>query len=396
MSLFRWSMAALLAATQPAIGQTVKTKEFGRLADGRVVHEYQLDNGSGFRIRLLDYGGIVRAIETRDRNGRVANVVLSLDNLASYEKRANFGAIIGRYANRLSGHGVTIDGVFHKLATNEKGVISHGGTGGFGAQLWQARIVKTAGRAAVRLRLVSPAGENGFPGTLETEVGFSVSKGDPSLRIDYHATTDAPTVLNLTHHAFFNLAGADSGSVDRQWVRIFAQRFTPLDALRLPTGEMRPVAGTAFDLRDWSRIGERIRSSDPQMVAGHGFDHNFILDRQVGKPPSLAACAYDPDSGRMLLVRTDQPAVQIYTANGFDGSLTSGMGQMLRQGDGFALETQHFADSPRHPEFPSTLLRPGESFTSTTVFTFSVERSSHLRSKSRASRLDLPVCRRPN
>jgi len=360
--------AVLLAAAVPVAAQSVTSREFGHLADGRAVHEYQLDSGTGMRVRLLDYGGIIRAIEVPDRAGHLANVVLGFDSLANIEKRPYFSSLIGRYANRLSDGGVTIDGVFHKLATNDKGVISHGGTGGFGAQLWQATPISMPGRAAVRLHLVSAAGENGFPGTLTTDVTFSVSR-DRTLRLDYRATTDAPTVVNFTHHAYFNLEGAGSGSADRQWIRILADRYTVLDPNRLPTGEIRPVAGTPFDLSHWTQIGERVRSSDPQMVAAHGFDHNFVLRGGSGPLP-LAACASDPLSGRAMLVRTDQPGVQLYTANSLDGSLKGESGRMLRQGDGFALETQHFADSPRHPNFPSTVLRPGEVFATSTSFSF--------------------------
>lgn len=367
-----WKIAALaaaLAASAPAAGQTVSVRTFGHLADGREVHEYLLDGGAGLRVRLLDYAGIIRAIEMADRRGRRANVALSLDSLAAHEKRPNFSAIIGRYANRLSGGGVTIDSVFHPLAVNTKGMISHGGTGGFGARLWQGTPVTMPGRAAVRLRLVSPAGENGFPGTLDTRVTFSVGR-DNTLRLDYRATTDAPTVVNLTHHLYLNLAGADSGGIDRQRIRILADRFTPIDADRVPTGALQPVDGTPLDLRNWAEIGARMRSFDPQIAGARGFDHNFVLRPYAGAGLPVAACAYDPASGRAVIVRTDQPGVQLYTANGFDGTLRGSAGRMLRQGDGFALETQHFADSPRHPNFPSTVLRPGETFATSTSFTF--------------------------
>jgi aldose 1-epimerase len=221
----------------------------------------------------------------------------------------------------------------------------------------------------VRLRLVSPAGQNGFPGTLDTRVTFSVGR-DGTLRLDYRATTDAATVLNLTHHLYLNLAGAGSGSIDPQWIRILADRYTSLDADRLPTGVVAPVADTPFDLRAWTRIGPRLRSSDSQIASARGFDHNFVLRAGTGVGLGVAACAYDPASGRVLIVRTDQPGVQFYTANGFDGALRGEGGRMLRQGDGFALETQHFADSPRHANFPSTVLRPGQTFASSTSFAF--------------------------
>jgi len=364
-------LGAALAAASPAAAQSVTSREFGRLSDGRKVHEYLLDSGTGMRVRLLDYGGIIRAVEVPDQRGHNANVALSLASLADHEKRPNFSAIIGRYANRLSGGGVAIDGVFYKLATNERGVISHGGAGGFGQKLWQAVPVRISGRAAVMLRLTSPAGDNGFPGTLLTEVTFSVGR-DHTLRLDYRATTDAPTVVNLTHHAFFNLAGAGTGSIDRHWIRVLADRFMVRDPSGLPTGEIRTVAGSALDLRHLTEIGPRLRASDPQVVTARGFDHNFEVrtQRSKGGKLPLVACLYDPGSGRAMLVRTDQPGIQLYSANGFDGTLKGDASLSLRQGDGIAFETQHPADSPRHRNFPTTLLRPGQVFTTSTSFTF--------------------------
>jgi aldose 1-epimerase len=338
-------LAALLLAAAPAAAQRVTVSEFGRLADGRAVHEYLLDGGTGLRVRVLDYGGIIRSIEAPDAAGHVADVALSLKDLAAIEKRGDFSAVIGRYANRLSGGGVMIDGVFYKLAAGPTGVISHGGEGNFAEQLWQARTVAMPGRAAVRLHLVDAAGRNGFPGTVTADVTISAGR-DRSLRLDYRATTDAPTVINLTHHAYFNLAGAGSGAIDAQWIRVFADRYTPLDTKRLPTGAIDPVGGTALDLRRWAAIGPRIHSADPQVAMAHGFDHNWVLNSDRGKPP-LAACMYDPRSGRAMIVRTDQPGVQIYSANGFDGSLTGGDGKPIVRNAGMAFETQHFADSPR-------------------------------------------------
>lgn len=360
--------AALVGLPAPLAAQTVSVEPAGHLADGRLVQAFVLRSGNGLTARILSYGGIITDIRVPDRSGRSDNIVLSLADLGGYEKRANFSAIIGRYANRISGGGVTIDGRFHKLSTNAQGVISHGGPGGLSAQLWQARPFTGNGRAGVRLSYTSPDGSNGFPGKLATGVTYSVG-ADNTLRIDYRARSDKDTVVNLTNHAFFNLAGAGSGGTDGQWIRIFADRFTPVDARHLPTGEIASVAGTAFDLRHWANIGTRVRSADPQLRASHGFDHNFVLRPSRAALP-VAACAYDPASGRALVVATSQPGLQFYTANGFDGSLLGGAGKMLRQGDGYALETQHFPDSPRHANFPSTLLRAGATFTSRTEFRF--------------------------
>lgn len=370
MTMMRRATACALAMLAPALAhaQSVSVEAAGHLADGRAVQAFVLTSKAGMTVRILSYGGIITGIRVPDRTGRKDNVVLSLASLAEYEHRANFSAIIGRYANRISHGGVTIDGRFVKLAANAHGIISHGGANALSAQLWQAETFTASGRAGVHLTNTSPDGANGFPGALTTEVTYSVG-ADDTLRIDYRASSDKDTVINLTNHAFFNLAGAGSGSTDNQWIRIFASRFTPIDDTHVPTGEIAPVAGTPFDLRQWQRIGARVRANDPQLRASHGFDHNFVLDGGDGPLPA-AACAYDPGSGRTLVVATTQPGIQFYTANGFDGSLLGSTGRTLRQGDAFALETQHFPDSPNHVNFPSTLLRAGAVFRSRTEFRF--------------------------
>lgn len=373
--------AAMLVPGASAQAQSVSVRDYGALSDGRMVHEYTLSSGDGMVVRVLDYGGIVTAILVPDREGRRDNVVLALPDIAAIEARPNFSAIIGRYAGRLSGGGVTIDGKFHPLDTNAAGIITHGGKGGFGAQLWQARETPMPKRAAVTLSLVSPDGDNGFPGATTTQVTFSVGR-DHVLRLDYRATTTAPTVVNLTHHAFFNLAGAGKEGVDRQWIRVAASRYTPLGEHSLPTGEIAAVDDTPLDLRGWTRLGEAMRSPWPEIADKRGLDHNWVLDQKGGDVSDAApqACLYDPGSGRMLEVRTDEPGIQLYTANGFDGTREAvdadGQRFFLRQGDGIALETQHFPDSPAHPDFPTTMLRPGEAMTSTTSFRFSALQGS--------------------
>lgn len=370
MTMIRTAIVCVLVMLAPSLAraQSVSTETAGRLADGRPVQAFVLSSKAGMAVRILSYGGIINGIRVPDRTGRKDNVVLSLASVAAYEHRANFSAIIGRYANRISHGGVMIDGHFIKLDTNARGIISHGGANALSAQLWQAETFTAGGRAGVRLANTSPNGANGFPGTLTTVVTYSVG-ADNTLRIDYQALSDKDTVINLTNHAFFNLAGAGSGSTDDQWIRIFADRFTPVDDSRVPTGEIAPVAGTPFDLRQWHRIGERVRANDPQLRASHGFDHNFVLSGGNGPLP-VAACAYDPGSGRALVVATTQPGIQFYTANGFDGSLLGSSGKTLRQGDAFALETQHFPDSPNHANFPSTLLKARAVFRSRTEFRF--------------------------
>ncbi len=367
--------AAMLALGAPAQAQSVSVRDYGALSDGRMVHEYPLSSGDGMDVRVLDYGGIVTAVLVPDRDGRRDNVVLALPDIAAIEARPNFSAIIGRYAGRLSGHGVTIDGKFHALDTNDAGIITHGGKGGFGAQLWQARETPMPRRAALTLTLVSPDGDNGFPGTMTTQVTFSVGR-DHVLRLDYRATTTAPTVVNLTHHAFFNLAGAGEEGVDRQWIHVAASRYTPLGDHSLPTGAIATLDDMPLDLRGWTRLGAVMRSPWPGIVAMRGLDHYWVLDGWGGDGRSVApqACLYDPGSGRLLAVRTSEPGMQLYTGNGFDGMREAMAGDgrryFLRQGDGIALETQHFPDSPAHPQFPSTVLRPGAAMTSTTSFRF--------------------------
>ena len=373
--LARLAAIALIAAATPSVtaAQSVTQERGGTLSDGRPVTAFVLTARGGMKVRILSLGGIIQSLEVPGRSGDMRSVVLALPSISAYEARPNFSAVIGRYANRISHGGITIDGHFYKLNTNAAGVISHGGPGGLGSQLWQGSTFRGGTRVGVRLVNVSPDGFNGFPGELTTTVTYSVGK-DNTLRIDYAATSSHDTVINLTNHAFFNLAGAGSGSADRQWLRVFASCYTPNDAHSLPTGSIVPVSG-ALDLRQWAQIGKRVRADDPQLRQAKGFDLNYVLD---GGPDPLpvAACAYDPTSGRSLVVATDQPGLQVYTANGFDGSLTERSGTMLRQGDAFALETQHFPDSPYHPGFPATLLRAGMTFHSRTEFRFAVAAQS--------------------
>jgi aldose 1-epimerase len=357
------------------MGRTAVTSEPFGSADGAAVERWTLDNGS-MRVRILPYGGIVQTIETPDRNGSRANITLGLPTTEAYVagNLPYFGGITGRLANRLAGAAFTLDGVRYQTAANTGSHGLHGGLRGFNAHLWRAEPVAAKEGGGVRLRRVSPDGEEGFPGALDTTVTYTLLPDD-RLRIDYEATTDKPTVLNLTNHAYFNLAGEGSGSVDGHVVQILASRITAVDADSIPTGELLPVTGTPFDFTSPRAIGERIRDDHPQMRHARGYDFNFVIDRAPADPGALilAARVEEPTSGRILETWTDQPGIQFYTANYLDGAIYGTSGRAYRQTDGFCLETQHFPDAPNQPAFPSTVLRPGDTFRSTTVYRFSVK-----------------------
>ncbi|XRQ14050.1 aldose epimerase family protein [Actinomadura welshii] len=352
----------------PALAQDV----FGTLEDGTVVDRYTL-SGGGVRVRIITYGGIVQTVETPDRHGRAANIALGFPTLGDYVARNGgpyFGAIVGRYANRIAKGEFTLDGETHRLAANNNGNSLHGGPGGFHTKVWRARPVETGDGVGVQLEYTSADGEENFPGTLATTVAYTLTGGG-ELRVEYRAATDRATVVNLTNHSYFNLAGEGAGDVYGHRLTLNASRYTPVDATAIPAGEPAPVAGTPFDFTAPHAIGERIRANHPQLLAGHGYDHNFVLDGWSPGRLTAAARVTEPETGRVLEISTTEPGVQLYTGNFLDGSLAGTGGRAYRQGDGFALETQHFPDSPNRPDFPSTVLRPGETFASTTVYAFS-------------------------
>lgn len=344
----------------------VRVSDYGMTMDGRPVHVYTLSNDHVVSAKILDYGGIIAELNAPDRRGQIKNVVLGLADLKAYEASGGLNTLIGRYANRIKG-GFTIDGHHYALSGNANGVTLHSGRPFYGAMVWSAQTVREADRAGVTLSHVSPDGEQGFPGEMRIHVTYTLDDAN-DLRLDYQATTDKPTVVTLTNHVYFNLAGNGSGDVYGQQLQVMADQYTPTDADQVPTGELAPVAGTALDFRQLTAIGTHIRSSEQQMLYAKGYDHNFVLRKPAGDPLPLAVRMYDPASGRLLEVRTTEPGVQVYSGNHFNGIVTSAAGTTIRQGDGLALETEHFPDSPNEPRFPSTLLKPGETLRSTTVF----------------------------
>ena len=336
---------------------------YGRTGAGAEVHRISLGDAA-LRVGILTFGGAVERIEAPDRAGQATNVVLGLDSLDGYEHRSpHFGALPGRYANRIAGGRFTLDGVEHRLACNDGPNSLHGGPHGFGTQVWS---IEDSGERHVTLGLLSKDGDEGYPGNLNVRVTYTVE--GPELRLDYRAWTDKPTVLNLTNHSYFNLAGEGSGSVLGHLLQVEADAFLPVAAGSIPTGEIRPVAGTPFDFRTPVAIGSRIRDADPQILYGQGYDHTFVL--RPGAGLRQTARLHEPASGRVLDVLTTQPGVQVYSGNQLTGTLSGPSGRTYRQGDALCLETQHFPDSPNQPAFPSTVLRPGEEFASTTVFRF--------------------------
>jgi aldose 1-epimerase len=353
----------------------IDVRPFGEV-EGESVDAYTLSVGL-IEITVLTWGGIIQAIRVPDRNGSVANVALGFATLDDYVNSNNepyFGALIGRYANRIAGGSFTLDGRTYRLPVNNGPNSLHGGIHGFDKHTWAAEEIREPEAVGVHLSRVSPDGEEGYPGYLAVNVSYRLTTGN-QFRIDYHAATDAPTVVNLSNHSYFNLAGEGSGPIFDHVLTLNAGRYTPVDADLIPTGEIIPVEGTAFDFRLGQAIGARIRENDPQLVTGLGYDHNFVLDRPSPADQSLtvAASVHEPGSGRRLEIQTTEPGIQFYSGNFLTGALVGTSGRAYRQSDGFALETQHFPDSPNQPAFPSTILRPGEGYRSTTVYTFSVD-----------------------
>ena len=349
----------------------ISREPFGEI-EGRLIDRFTLANRHGLRVEVITYGGIIRAIWAPDRDGQLANVTLGFADLAGYLDHNDpyFGCIAGRYANRIADGRFTLDGETYQLPTNDGSNHLHGGVRGFDKRVWDAEEIREDGAAGVRLARVSPDGEEGYPGTLSAAVSYLLDD-DNRLRIDYRAESDRPTIINLTNHTYWNLGGEGTGSVEDHVLQLAASRYTPVDTSLTPTGELAPVQDTPFDFTTPTAIGTRIREGHPQLLIGRGYDHNVVLDRAPGDATLIeAATLRDPGSGRALTIWTTEPGIQFYSGGYLDGTLVGASGRTYRQGDGVALETQHFPDSPNQPDFPSTVLRPGEVYTSTTVFAF--------------------------
>jgi aldose 1-epimerase len=372
-------------------GLSISKAPFGT-ADGKAVDRYTLANRS-MSVSILTYGGIIQELWAPDRRGRLANITLGYKDIEGYTvgrgdppvaNPSYFGGIIGRYGNRIGGATFNLDDTTYTLDANNGPNSLHGGVKGFDKYVWDAETIERRRVVGLRLTRTSAEGEGcatpatctGYPGNLKVQVDYTLDRRN-NLRIDYKATTDKATVVNLTNHAYWNLEGEGTGTIYDHRLKLNADKFTPVDSTLIPTGELRSVFGTPFDFTTPHAIGERIREDDEQLRFGQGYDHNWVLNRDDDTGLVRAARLRDPDSGRVLTMSTTEPGIQFYSGNFLDGTLYGTSGRAYRQGDGLALETQHFPDSPNKPDFPSTTLRPGETYSTTTNLRFSASRRHH-------------------
>ena len=364
-----------VGATPAADAPDIPSITFGTIG-GEDVTLWTLTNAAGMEVKIMNYGGIVQSIRVPDRNGNFTNVALGFDNLGDYvEMNPYFGTITGRYANRIANGTFELEGETYTLPINNDPNTLHGGEMGFDKFIWDTIPVQTDEGIGLQMSRLSPDGEEGFPGNLEVTVTYVLTENN-ELRIDYLATTDAPTVVNLTNHSYFNLAGEGSGNILDHELMLNADNYTPVDETLIPTGVIEPVADTPMDFTTDEEIGARIRNANfEQLLIGRGYDHNYVLNRPSPDDASLilAARVHEPTTGRTMTIQTTEPGIQFYSGNFLDGTLVGPSGQMYRQGDGFALETQHFPDSPNQPDFPSTTLMPGDEYVSTTIYGFAVD-----------------------
>ena len=350
----------------------IEKESWGQTGDGQEVELYSLVNDSGMKVQITNYGGIVTSILAPGKDGAFEDVALGFPTLEGYlGEHPYFGAIVGRYGNRIAKGKFTLDGEEYTLAVNNGPNALHGGIEGFDDRVWAAREMRDENAVGLRLHYVSEAGEEGYPGALDTTVTYWLTS-DNAIKIHYEATTDAPTPVNLTNHSYFNLAGQGDGDILGHVMMLNADRFLPVDETLIPTGERRPVEGTPFDFTTPKPIGRDIDADNQQMEYGGGYDHCFVLKSQDGSL-ALAARVTEPTTGRVMEVYTTEPGVQFYTGNFLDGTLTGKGGKVYKHRFGFCLETQHFPDSPNQPDFPGTILRPGETYRSTTVYKFSAK-----------------------
>ena len=348
----------------------VTKQDFGKMSDGTPIDVYTLSEGK-VEARIITYGGIVISLKVPDKSGKVDDIVLGFDNLDQYVTTSNgpgnpfFGALIGRYGNRIGNATFRLEGKEYHVPANDGKNSLHGGPHGFNNVVWKGKQIPSG----VELTYLSKDGEAGYPGNLNVTVRYTLIGS--ALHIDYSATTDKPTVLNLTNHSYFNLAGQGNGDILNHELTLHASKMTPVDSTLIPTGELRPVAGTPFDFLKPHRIGERIEADDEQIRFGKGYDHNWVIDSQGPGKLTPAAEVYEPTTGRVLKVSTTQPGVQVYTGNFLDGTIKGKEGKTYNRRGALCLETQHFPDSPNHPKFPTTELKPGQRFHSITEFSFS-------------------------
>lgn len=366
------SIAGGAQTPTPATQQPAITRQPFGTVEGNAVHLFTLTNARGMRAAITNYGGIVIELWVPDRHGRLADVVLGYPTVQHYVKDSPyFGAIIGRYGNRIGRARFVLGGKEYRLAANDHGNHLHGGIKGFDKVIWKAQPALTAEGPRLALSYLSKDGEEGYPGNLHVTVTYHLTD-DNALDIQYQATTDKPTPVNLTNHSYFNLRGQGEGDILGHELLLHAHRFTPVDAELIPTGDLRPVEGTPFDFRTPVAIGKRIDQPDEQLRFGRGYDHNFVLDNPPGRL-GLAARVREPTTGRVMEVLTTEPGIQFYSGNFLDGTHVGKGGKVYRHRFGFCLETQHFPDSPNKPQFPSTILQPGQEYRSRTVYRFSVQ-----------------------
>ena len=359
------------ASVPPSAG-TIGAASFGNTTDGTAVQIYTLCNRDGMEARIMTYGGIVESLKVPDRNGRLGDVVLGYDNLAGYLTNSPFfGALIGRYGNRIAKGQFTLDGQTYTLPTNNPPNSLHGGDKGFFARVWKAAALVTSNGPVLQLSYLSKDGEEGYPGNMSVTATYTITE-DNALRLDFEATSDKDTVCNLTHHSYFNLAGQGNGDILGDMLYINANSFTPVDATLIPTGELRPVDGTPFDFRQPTAIGARINADDQQIKFGPGYDHNWVINKPAGQL-GLMARVSEPASGRVMEVFSTEPGLQFYSGNFLNGSIMGKDGMVYRYRSAFCMEPQHYPDSPNHPEFPSTELKPGETYHNTIIYKFSTQ-----------------------
>jgi len=359
-------------ASPPTGKQSVKKESFGTLPDGTPVDLFTMTNAQGMEIRATNYGGIVVSLRVPDKKGNLDDIALGFDDLRGYlANTPYFGAIIGRYGNRIANGKFTLDGKEYSLARNNGPNSIHGGLKGFNKVLWQAEPFQSPAGVGIILTYTSKDGEEGYPGNLKTKVTYTLTDKNEWI-IDYEAVADNATPLNLTEHTYFNLAGEGKGNILGHILQLKANHFTPVDQNLIPVGELRAVKNTPLDFTEPTAIGARIDADYEQLHLGRGYDHNFAID-QKGSDPVLAARVKEPTSGRVLEVYTTEPGLQFYTGNFLDGTITGKQGHVYKRRYGFCLETQHFPDSPNHPDFPTTILRPGRTYHSRTIYKMSAE-----------------------